>query len=184
MQLFSNKTDEELMTLLSSGHLDAVSILFKKYHVQLFHFFLKMGNNKPNSEDLVQAVFERIIRYRHTYKTSMTFRTWMYQIARNVRADDYYKQKPEVPTDFSVSSEHAIADHHSGGYDEILLVQMEKALNYLPSEQREVLLLTRYQQLKYAEVGAILGCTENAVKVKVFRALEQLRSIYFKLEKL
>jgi RNA polymerase sigma factor (sigma-70 family) len=183
MQLFSNKTDEELMALLSSGHLDAASILFKKYHVQLFHFFLKMGNNKPNSEDLVQAVFERIIRYRHTYKTSMTFRTWMYQIARNVRADDYYKQRPEVPTDFSVSSKHAIADHHSG-YDEALFVQMEKALVYLPSEQREVLLLTRYQQLKYAEVGAILGCTENAVKVKVFRALEQLRSIYFKLEKL
>jgi DNA-directed RNA polymerase specialized sigma24 family protein len=54
----------------------------------------------------------------------------------------------------------------------------------LPPEQLEILLLTRYQKMKYAEVGELIGCSEGAVKLKVFRALQQLRSLYFKLEQL
>ena len=63
------------------------------------------------------------------------------------------------------------------------LAQMEKAMQQLPKDQLEILLMTRYQRMKYMEVAELLGCTEGAVKLKVFRALQQLRSLYFKLQK-
>ena len=58
------------------------------------------------------------------------------------------------------------------------------ALEKLPAEKREVLLLSKYQEKKYQEIGEILGCSEGAVKVKVFRALQELRVVYRQLEKL
>ena len=61
---------------------------------------------------------------------------------------------------------------------------LSMAIERLSEEKREVLLLSKYQKKKYKEIGEILGCSEGAVKVKVFRALEELRVIYRQLEKI
>ena len=81
-----------------------------------------------------------------------------------------YENRPELP-EMGLGREENLA-------------MMEKAMQQLPPEQLEILLLTRYQKMKYAEVGELIGCSEGAVKLKVFRALQQLRSLYFKLEQL
>ena len=57
------------------------------------------------------------------------------------------------------------------------------AMDRLPEDKREILLLSKYQEKKYKEIGEILGCSEGAVKVKVFRALEELRAVYKQLER-
>jgi RNA polymerase sigma factor (sigma-70 family) len=57
------------------------------------------------------------------------------------------------------------------------------AMDRLPIDKREVLLLSKYQEKKYHEIGEILGCSEGAVKVKVFRALQELKEVYKQLEK-
>ena len=57
------------------------------------------------------------------------------------------------------------------------------AMDRLPADKREILLLSKYQEKKYKEIGEIIGCTEGAVKVKVFRALQELKVIYQPLEK-
>jgi RNA polymerase sigma factor (sigma-70 family) len=56
-------------------------------------------------------------------------------------------------------------------------------LDRLPVDKKEVLLLSKYQEKKYKEIGEIIGCSEAAVKVKVFRALQDLKEIYKQLEK-
>jgi len=63
------------------------------------------------------------------------------------------------------------------------LQQLERAMQNLPDMQREILVMTRFQKMKYGEVAEILQCSEGAVKVKVHRALKQLRHIFFKMEK-
>lgn len=178
-------TDEELMVQLAEGKLDAVAVLFQRYRVHLFNFFLRQGIAREASEDLVQSLFERVIKYRQSYRKGMAFRAWLYQIARNVQADWLRKGGKTSKEDLSgFENQSERADLGFSPEREENLVLMEKAMQQLPPDQLEILLLTRYQKMKYAEVGELLGCSEGAVKVKVFRALEQLRKLYFKLEQL
>jgi RNA polymerase sigma-70 factor (ECF subfamily) len=60
---------------------------------------------------------------------------------------------------------------------------LSMAMDRLPEDKREILLLSKFQDKKYKEIGEILGCTEGAVKVKVFRALQELKEVYKELEK-
>ena len=181
------RTDEALMAQLATGELDAAAVLFRRYKAGLFHFFLRMGFPRDTSEDMVQTVFERIIKYRQSYRTELRFRAWMYQIARNVQSDQFRQQPGTSGNDFS-SFENREAGQEKPVSQvletEETVAQLEKALKQLPADQLEILLLTRYQGLKYAEAGMVLGCSEGAVKLKVFRALQQLRMLFFKMEKL
>lgn len=63
---------------------------------------------------------------------------------------------------------------------QLLAVAMDK----LPLEKREIILLSKYEEMKYNEIGEVLGCSEGAVKVKVFRALQELKAIYKQLERI
>jgi RNA polymerase sigma factor (sigma-70 family) len=184
MKTASNKTDESLMSQLAQGELDAAAVLFWRYKVRLFNFFLRSGFTRESAEDLVQTVFERIIKYRLSYRPEMAFRAWLYQIARHAQTDFKKRRLRLAEDDFSDAPLNGYYENavHQTIEQEEDFIHLEKALNRLPEEQREVLLLTRYEGLKYAETGVLLGCSEGAVKLKVFRALQQLRSIFFKME--
>jgi RNA polymerase sigma-70 factor (ECF subfamily) len=176
-------SDEDCMTQLSTGKLDAAALLFQRYQRSLFNFFLRQGISAEASEDLVQNLFERVIKYRQTYRQGMPFRAWLYQIARNVQAD-WQRQGKRLPQQELDAGAMELPEHNPSFEQEEDLHRMEKAMQKLAPEQLEILLLARYQRMKYAEVAELLGCSEGAVKLKVFRALQQLRSLYFKLEQL
>lgn len=176
-------TDEQIMLAVKNGDLNRMSVLFERYHIRLYNFFFRMNYNQALSEDLTQNVFERIIRYRHTFRSEHLFKSWIFQIARNVRTENFKKQE-RLKTKTLGFTTSQIHDEESqiALYKEQQLQQLEKALAQLSNEQREVLVLTRYQGLKYKEVGALFGCTEGAVKVKVFRAIKELKKIYQKYD--
>ena len=170
------------MIHVRDGDLDKLGHLFEKHHVRLYNFFVKMTNDRKLSEDLVQEVFLRMLKYRNTYKGSGNFITWMFQIARNARVDYFRKQKNETTIDgemdqvFSIESDPNSDLEHN---QEIELIK--KALNELPAEKREVLVLSRYQNLKYEEIAKIKNCKVGTIKAKVHRAIKDLGSIYSKL---
>src|SRR6201987_3509602 len=89
--------DEDLILQVRNGEVEMLGVLFDRYQAPLFNFYAKMTQNRTVSEDLVQDVFLRILRYRQTYRPSTAFRTWMYQIARNARLDHGRKTGPEPP---------------------------------------------------------------------------------------
>lgn len=186
MQRTPNLSDEELMDLLAANQLDAAAILFQRYRVGLYNFFLRQGIAREASEDLVQSIFERVIKYRQSFRHGMAFKAWLYQIARNVKADFQRQGGLKYAEDISKYTDHL----DPGDTNTVVLeqeenlIQMEKAMQQLPKDHLEILLLTRYQRMKYAEVAELLGCSEGAVKQKVFRALQQLRSLYFNMQKL
>ena len=185
MSPYYKQTDEKLMQLLSSGHLNCAAELFERYHVRLFNFFLYQGLDKNVSEDLVQMVFERLIRYRASFRGGMPFKAWLFQIARNVKYDLNKKKKLRI-SDFIIVENLEMEDQRP---EESLKKEQQvnllyQALEKLNPDQREILLLTRFQQLKYSEVASMLSISESAVKVKVHRALKQLRKHYFKTEQL
>jgi RNA polymerase sigma-70 factor (ECF subfamily) len=132
------------------------------------------------SEDLAQEVFFRVLKYKDTYHPDRPFLAWMYQIARNLMTDTARKRKFEVlPGDFEVVSGDDGQDEEMARSQEISLLR--RALAKLPIEKREVLVLSRFQNLKYEEIAAMLGCEVNTVKVRVYRAVRALGENYRQL---
>ncbi len=178
-------SDNALMVKVKDGDLDRLGLLFERHKRPLYGFFYGMNRDQELCEDLVQNTFFRILKYRHLFRGDGDFRAWMFHIARNVSHDHHRKNKIKMKDDVEVWQDRL--GHHENksaemqADDERYLLNL--AMDKLPVEKREVLLLSKYQEKKYHEIGEILGCSEGAVKVKVFRALQDLKAIYYQLEK-
>ncbi len=178
-------SDNALMISVRDGGLDRLGLLFERYKRPLYGFFYGMNKDQELSDDLVQNTFYRVMKYRHLFRGDGEFKTWLFHIARNVRHDQYRKDK--------IKGKDPVENwEHKLGHSENKVEEMQQdeehmmlnlAMDRLSPEKREVLLLSKYQDKKYKEIGEILGCTEGAVKVKVFRALQELKGVYEKLEK-
>ena len=164
--------DEELMFRVRNDEVETLSTLFERYHIALFNFFYRVSGDAAGSEDLVQDVFYRMLKYRRSYKPGTSFRTWMYQVARNARSNRFRKQRGEVALEAAPVATVLPIDPVD---DEQQMSRLKYALTQLPEEKRELLVLTRFQGLKYEEVARLLQCEVGAVKVRVHRALQELK---------
>lgn len=177
--------DNTLMGKVRDGDLDKLGLLFERYKRPLYGFFYGMNKDQELCDDLVQNTFFRILKYRHLFRGEGDFKTWMFHIARNVSHDHFRKTKIKVKEavekweDRLGHNENQAMDMQLADEHQMLAIAMEK----LSDEKREILLLSKYQEKKYKEIGEILGCTEGAVKVKVFRALQELKAVYQQLER-
>jgi RNA polymerase sigma-70 factor (ECF subfamily) len=169
------------MHRVKDGHLSELSVLFGRYHVKLYNFFLRLTFDPAISEDLTQNLFYRIIRYRHTFDASAgNFRWWIYRIARNTYLD-HCKQQRSFPRPLQQDEElHYPATGGHEGYGEDDFEKLDRALGLLAPDQREIIVLSRYQGLKYDEIARLQDLTVAAVKVRMHRAIHQLRKLYFK----
>ena len=76
------------MLLVKEGHLSELTALFDRHQVSLYNFFLRLTGDQASSEDLTQNLFYRVIRYRQSFQPAQgTFRSWIYRMARNVHVD-------------------------------------------------------------------------------------------------
>jgi RNA polymerase sigma factor (sigma-70 family) len=175
--------DHEAMLAVREGDLDQLSLLFDRHHKRLYNFFLRMTGSAEDGEDLVQEVFFRMLNYRHTYRDDSRFETWMFRIARNVRTDLFRKTRRTGPL-----SDLADPRSPDPGPEEVLEKKGEtdllrRALSMLPEDKREVLLLSRFQNMAFGEISRVLGEKETTVKVRAHRAVRELGDIYRRLEK-
>lgn len=173
-------SDETLMDRVKQGNLSELSVLFERYHVKLYNFFLKLTFDKAASQDLTQNLFYRILKYRHTYKTDSSFKSWIYQMARNVHIDSYKQQKRTIENIKIVENYDNNIAEHSDGFREEDFDRLDRALMKLNPSQLEIIVLSRYQGLNYDEISKINNSTVPAIKVQMHRAIKQLREIYFK----
>jgi RNA polymerase sigma factor (sigma-70 family) len=183
-----NSNDNTLMAEVGSGEVGKMAVLFERHHRPLFRYFVSMNRNRELSEDLVQDVFFRMLRYRSSYDPKQSFTAWMYQIARNANFDQAQKRKTEVIGIDEFTDRHAEPASEAPGPEESAvkgqdLALLRRALDRLPSDKRELLVLSRFQNLKYEEIASVLGCEVGTVKVRVFRAMRALEQIYFVLLK-
>jgi RNA polymerase sigma-70 factor (ECF subfamily) len=164
-----------------NGDVAKLGILFERYHRRLFNFYVRMTGNRTLSEDLVQDVFFRMLKYRGTYKDKSVFTTWMYQIARNARFDHSRKHKGEATLDGQeeTANQEPILEATISQNQEAQLLR--DALLKLTREKREVLVLSRFQDMKYEQIAELVGCDPGTVKTRVHRALKDLREIFFEL---
>jgi len=178
-----SESDENLMQAVRGGDVAKLGVLFDRHHRALFDFFARMTGSRSTAEDLVQDVFFRILKYRATFRAEGRFKTWMFHIARNAAIDYARKHQPAstLPEDGdgAVPSHLPVPGHLLEREQHSLL--LENALRQLPAEKREILILSRYQEMKYEQIAQVLGCEVGTVKVRVHRALKDLREIFLKL---
>lgn len=178
-------TDESIMEAVKNGDLNLASLLFERYHKRIYNFLARLCMDREQAEDLTQNVFLRIIRYRNSYKEGLRFQSWIYQVARNVFSDHYQRHKSRTAdfidveriTDYMADADD---DRNAEEQERLLRRSMEK----LSDEQRELLILTRFQHMKYEDVAVIMNTTVANIKVKVHRAIGKLREFYFELDKI
>ena len=178
--------DHELMIAVRAGDIRKLGDLFERYNGRLYGFFVRLTNQPLVSEDLVQIVFYRILKYRHTYRDEGKFSAWIYHLARKVAADHFRKHaSTPTPTDPSDLVEHADTapqpSEQASTTEDVALLRA--ALADLPLIHREVLILSRLQHLEHREIARLLDCSVGAVKVRAHRALKELRDLYFKIRK-
>ena len=178
-------SDETLMQQVQRGDLRKASELFDRYHEPLYNFFVKITFDRELGHDLTQNVFLRMIKYRKTYRGDSPFKAWIYRMARNVYADHFRKNKIR----FSDLTDVERIKSHVASVDESMVREEREQLLYislfrLDPGQREILLLTQFQRMKYEEVAQIMETTVANVKVKVHRAMQALKETYLQLEKI
>ncbi len=176
--------DNTLMEEVRDGKVERLAILFERHQVVLFNFFLRLTGNRSASEDLVQDVFVRILKYRHGYRSQSKFSVWMYQIARNSHIDYLRKQKGELPLDeqwTEAPSDEPAPERQMEADQQARLLR--QALSRLPLNKREILLLSRFQNLKLREIAELTGVQVGTVKAQVHRALKDLSRAYLELQR-
>lgn len=176
-------TDNALMLKVKSGDLDKLGLLYERHKKRLFGFFYNLNHNPGLSEDLVQNVFVRMLKYRHSYSGEGSFLAWMFSMARNVRYDHYKKNDNRF--DDLTQVEYRITDNiniESDMNKRDDLNMLQRAMAKLDEEKREILVLSKFKEMKFSEIGTILGCSEGAAKVKAHRALKDLKRIVQKMQ--
>lgn len=173
------------MLRVKAGETQKLGLLYERYKKRLFGFFYQMNKDASLSEDLVQNVFMKILKYKHTYTEESKFIVWLFQIARNTSYDSFKKSKKYMHRDiddvgYVISSGE---DAQETMIDRENTVTLRKAMALLSPEKKEVIVLSKLKELKYKEVGEILGCTEGNARIKVHRAINDLKGIFLTLEK-
>jgi len=173
-------SDQELMLALKAGDRFAFEALYRRYRDRLHAFLVRYTGDTATAQDLFQETFLRVFRDRARYEPRAAFSTWLFTIARNLYLDQVKRRRTgdEVVVD-PAPALSGIPDPPRDPLQEIEAAErvqrLEDALARLAEEDRVILLLSRFEGMRYAQIAGILGTSEGAVKVRAHRALQTLR---------
>lgn len=169
------------MLQVKAGDLERMSLLFERHHKALFGFLYHLTQRREASEDMLQTVFYRMLKYRHSFTEGSNFSGWMYHIARNVLKDQKFGLDSKYDP-ISVHEEQLAGDTSADGSLEKKQSrqQLYDAMDTLSEPAREILMLNRMKELNYPEIAEIMGISQGAARVRVSRAVEELKKIFVK----
>jgi RNA polymerase sigma-70 factor (ECF subfamily) len=168
------------MRAVREGDVNQLGVLFERHHARVHALCYRLTRRADAADDLAQETFLRVLRYRDTFRGDAAFATWLYRVAYNVCHEHWRQERrdesvPHMPIESDQHHQHAdpVSERHA---------LLEQAMVRLEPEQRAVLVLTRYHDLKYDDVARVLDITPAAARVRAHRALNDLREIYRELE--
>jgi RNA polymerase sigma factor (sigma-70 family) len=171
-------SDQELMRIVQAGDFSPASEIYDRYSSRIYNFAYRFLKNSEAAEDATQEVFVKMLKHANQFHGDAKLSTWLFSITANWcrdylrKADNKAKESDDVlvtlPAPAELSPERTLEQRENER-------RIQKALGALTPEQREAILLSRYQGLSYAEIAQISGCSEGAVKTRVFRAMETLK---------
>jgi RNA polymerase sigma-70 factor (ECF subfamily) len=179
-------SDEQLIEWVANGDSSCLGTLFERYHRGVYQFCLRMTRNPEHAEDVVQEVFMKVLKKAGSFRHDGTFKGWLFNIARNATLDylrNNRRHRNMVPMDDYAESklvDTQSAELAAAGAQKINL--LEKALAMLPEQFQEVIWLGRFEFGTFEELAQALGCKTGTARVRMHRAMQQLKVAYAEID--
>jgi RNA polymerase sigma-70 factor (ECF subfamily) len=180
-------SDAAIMLRVAAGDESGFNYLVEKYHRAMIHFLFRMVRNEAIAEEMAQEVFLRVYRSRESYRAEAKFTTWLYRIATNLAvnyARDTRHERAAQTVHLDAPDEETgttpdVADDEPSAEQQLLQEERMKAIRThvmaLPERQRLAVLMHKYQEMDYRQIGEVLKLSESATKSLLFRAYQTLR---------
>ena len=179
-------TDEALVRSILSGDRDRFEVLVERYQTRLVNYLYRMVRNLEEAHDLTQEVFIRVYQALDRYDSQYRFSTWLFRVAQNAAIDVIRKRRiqlvpltrradegSESTVDLELPDGQPSALETLQGRE--LDASIRSAIDALPWEYRELILLRHYGELAYEEIAEAKGMPLGTVKNKLFRARQMLK---------
>jgi RNA polymerase sigma-70 factor (ECF subfamily) len=173
-------SDETLMLAWAAGDLPSFEQLYARHRTRLYRYLLRQLRQPALADDVFQDVWQRVVAARSEWTPDASFATWLYRIAHN-RMTDHWRARPYRPPAPS-DADQRMARIPDPDTPERRLSEFEQrrtlqlAVDQLPPEQREVLMLRLEQELTLEQIAAITGVGRETVKSRLRYAMDKLRA--------
>jgi RNA polymerase sigma-70 factor, ECF subfamily len=176
-------TDEELVARSKTGDVDSFNQLVKRWERPIFALAYRTLGREEDARDVTQETFLRAFRALSGFKGDAKFSSWLYRIALNLCRDWMRKERraPLVAVSEDVDVEQMAAAQGPVETVEDLAARAElhrevaKAMERLPAEQRQAIILKEYHGLTFQEIADLMKCPLSTVKTRVYQGLSTLR---------
>jgi RNA polymerase sigma-70 factor (ECF subfamily) len=180
-------TEQDLadMKRLAAGHDAALDGLMERHAGHLFQFLFRMVGDEEEANDLAQESFVRVYRHRQNYNGGK-FTTWLYTIAGNLARGEFRRRSRHPNVSLEWESEisggklaDTLPDRGSSPSENLEAGErnraVREAVDALPVELKEAIVLCEWQELSAAEAASVLNTTSRGIESKVYRARKLLR---------
>jgi RNA polymerase sigma-70 factor (ECF subfamily) len=177
-------SDEELMRRTQEGDKIAFSMIYERYSGSVLSYLYRMLGNVEDVESIGQEVFLRAFRFAPTYRYPQKFSTWLFTITRNLAINQARRRKRSPVRNVTelnlegvelTSSALDVAGRATDDLEKAEeITRVLKALDDLPSDQKEVIVLGVFQDLSYAEMEEITGTKAVTLRSRMFHGLKKL----------
>jgi RNA polymerase sigma-70 factor (ECF subfamily) len=177
-------SDEDLMRRTQNGDKQAFSLLYERYSGSVLSYLYRMLGNVEDVESIGQEVFLRAFRFAPTYRYPQKLSTWLFTITRNLAINQSRRKKRNPVrsvTELNLENVDVSGDPYqvaARATDDVEkqeeIARMLKALDDLPSDQKEVIVLGVFQDLSYAQMEEITGTKAVTLRSRMFHGLKRL----------
>ena len=162
--------DRKIVDRVLKGDSEAFNLLVRQWEKPIYNFIYRLIGEREEAMDLCQESFMKAFRELGTLKDRDRFSAWLYRIAHNTCFSKLRKDAGKTFLEFE-------PEMHGVGTSIENRLAVEKALQHLPEDQREVVVLKVFQSLKFEEIAQIQGAPVSTVKSRLYMAFEKLRMI-------
>lgn len=178
----TSHTDEELALRVQKGEPEAFGVLMERYEAKLMRYGKKFLSNSDDITDIVQEVFVSAYQNIQSFNASQRFSPWIYRIAHNAYVSALRKRSrsPVISVDFDSMISHPAYDDPAPKEREQreMRALIEKGLEKIAPNYREVLVLFYLEELSYREIADVLSVPVSTVGIRLKRAKEALTKAY------
>ncbi len=177
-------SDEELMRRTQEGDKQAYALLYERYSQAVLSFLYRMLGNVEDVESIGQEVFLRAFRFAATYRYPSKFSTWLFTIARNLAINNARRKKRSPVRNFAElkienADQSSDPDIVAGNATDDVeqreeIARVLKAMDDLPPDQKEVIVMGIFQDMSYAEMEVVTGAKAVTLRSRMFHGLKKL----------